>query len=97
MTWYDLPAVDSWDNANFHWLQPDSSVEISSPSAASGCWVFPCDTAFINSNDPQTKSTYEVDLAVSIFIGAASRSELGQSIWFVTWIGVSMVAARSAF
>jgi hypothetical protein len=87
MTWYDLSAVDSWDNANFHWLQPDSSVEISSP----------CDTAFINSNDPQTKSTYEVDLAVSIFIGAASRSELGQSIWFVTWIGVSMVAARSAF
>ena len=93
MTWYDLSAVNSWDNANFHWLQP----AISDPSAASGCWVFPCDTAFINSNDPQTRSTYEVDLAVSIFIGAASRSELGQWLWFVTWIGIAMVAAGSVF
>jgi hypothetical protein len=97
MTWYDLSAVDSLDDANFHWLQPANTVGISDASAASGCWVFPCDTAFIHTNDPQTKSTYEVDLAVSIFIGAASRSELGQWLWFVAWIGVAMMAAGSAF
>jgi hypothetical protein len=97
MTWYDISAVDSWDETNFHWLQPANTVGISNPPEASGCWVFPCDTAFMNPDDPKTKSTFEVDLVVSIFIGAASRSELGQWLWFVTWIGVVMVTAGSTF
>jgi hypothetical protein len=97
MTWYDISAVDSLDDTNFHWLQPASTVGIPDTPAASGCWVFPCDTAFLHPNDPKTKSTFEVDLAVSIFIGAASRSEPGEWLWFVTCIGVAMVAAGSVF
>ncbi|PQE05006.1 DNase1 protein [Rutstroemia sp. NJR-2017a BBW] len=55
---YDVSAiVNQTDGTGIHWLYPTSGNGFKS-----GCDTFPCNTAYVGSDDVQTRTTYETTL-----------------------------------
>ncbi|CCD47883.1 hypothetical protein ACHAPC_008201 [Botrytis cinerea] len=64
-TYYDASAItNNTDNSGIRFVYPAGQGNVH--SARSGCTVYPCDTAYLKSDDVQTRVTEQTDMVVEI-------------------------------
>ncbi|KAF7908226.1 uncharacterized protein EAF01_003981 [Botrytis porri] len=64
-THYDASAITNHtDNSGIRFIYPAGQGHVH--EARSGCTVYPCNTAYLQANDEQTKVTYQTDMVIEI-------------------------------
>ncbi|KAF5873226.1 putative dnase1 protein [Botrytis fragariae] len=74
-THYDASAITNHtDNSGIRFIYPAGQGDVY--ETRSGCTVYPCDNAYLQPDDEQTKVTYQTDMVIEIgvFVSACLQS-----------------------